>query len=187
MRWKAARRSSRGARPVLAGGKLHCRPGQASVASADPGPICGRPPWHKRLGGLDRIACIHMSGLLMRSIWTAGQDGFRDASSNQPRDLGSADGSHGMSRTLDRSILPSTPLAAPVSAGRTSPIGRSVRRQPRMQPASARRRNSLSSSSASRRYGHSCWRAPRRQVWVACASAAPPARATDDRGRTWPA
>src|SRR5260370_38518656 len=44
---------------------------------------------------------------------TAGQDGFRDASSNQPHDLASANGSHGLSRTLDRSILPSTPLAAP--------------------------------------------------------------------------
>src|SRR5882757_11393968 len=61
----------------------------------------------------DRIACIHMSGLLMRSVWTAGQDGFRDASSQQPHDLGSANGSHGLSRTPDRSILPSTPLAAP--------------------------------------------------------------------------
>jgi hypothetical protein len=34
----------------------------------------------------DRIACIHMSGLLIRSV-TAGQDGFRDASSKQPSDL----------------------------------------------------------------------------------------------------
>jgi hypothetical protein len=35
----------------------------------------------------DWIACIHMSGLLMRSVLTAGQDGFRDASSKQPHDL----------------------------------------------------------------------------------------------------
>jgi len=54
-----------------------------------------------------------MSGLLVRSVWTAGQDGFRDASSKQPHDLSSANGSHGLSRTSDRSILPSTPLAAP--------------------------------------------------------------------------
>src|SRR5260370_14275547 len=60
--------------------------------------------------GSDRIACIHMSGLLMRSLWTAGQDGFRDASSKQPHDLSSANGSHGLSRTLDRSILPSALL-----------------------------------------------------------------------------
>src|SRR5229473_2098003 len=56
-----------------------------------------------------------MSGLLMRSVWTAGQDGFRDASSKQPHDLSWANGSHGLSRTLDRSILPSAPLAAPLS------------------------------------------------------------------------
>jgi hypothetical protein len=35
----------------------------------------------------DRIACIHMSGLLMRSVWTTGQDGFRDASSKHASDL----------------------------------------------------------------------------------------------------
>src|SRR6267378_7805313 len=58
----------------------------------------------------DRIACIHMSGLLMRSLWTAGQDGFRDASSKQPHDLSSANGFHGLSRTSDRSILPSALL-----------------------------------------------------------------------------
>src|ERR1700736_3894759 len=58
----------------------------------------------------DRIACIHMSGLLMRQLWTAGQDGFRDASSKQPHDLSSANGSHGLSRTSDRSILPSVLL-----------------------------------------------------------------------------
>src|SRR6266852_5011618 len=62
------------------------------------------------LSGSDRIACIHMSGLLMRSLWTAGQDGFRDASSKQPHDLSSANGFHGLSRTLDRSILPSALL-----------------------------------------------------------------------------
>jgi hypothetical protein len=43
-------------------------------------------------------------------LWTAGQDGFRDASSKQPRDLASANGSHGLSRTSDRSILPSVLL-----------------------------------------------------------------------------
>jgi len=31
----------------------------------------------------DRIACDHMSGLCVRSHMTAGQDGFRDASSKQ--------------------------------------------------------------------------------------------------------
>ena len=35
----------------------------------------------------DQIACVHMSGLLVRSHMNAGQDGFRDASSKQPSDL----------------------------------------------------------------------------------------------------
>ncbi len=36
---------------------------------------------------------------------TAGQDGFRDASSNQPHDLCQANGSHGLARIPDRLIL----------------------------------------------------------------------------------
>jgi hypothetical protein len=44
--------------------------------------------------------------------WIAGQDGLRDASSKQPRDLLTADGSHGLSRIVARSIAPSA-LAAP--------------------------------------------------------------------------
>jgi hypothetical protein len=51
-----------------------------------------------------------MSGLLMRSRWTAGQDGFRDASSKQSHDLFPANGFHGLSRISDRSILPSALL-----------------------------------------------------------------------------
>ena len=35
----------------------------------------------------DQIACVHMSGLLVRSHMNAGQDGFRDKSSKQNRDL----------------------------------------------------------------------------------------------------
>ena len=31
----------------------------------------------------DPIACVHMSGLLLRSPMSAGQDGFRDESSKQ--------------------------------------------------------------------------------------------------------
>ena len=56
------------------------------LRECEPGPICGRPPYRKSFLRSDRIACIHMSGLLMRLV-TAGQDGFRDASSNQPHDL----------------------------------------------------------------------------------------------------
>jgi hypothetical protein len=35
----------------------------------------------------DQIACVHMSGLLVRSHMNAGQDGFRDESSEQVYDL----------------------------------------------------------------------------------------------------
>jgi hypothetical protein len=35
----------------------------------------------------DQIACIHMSGLSMRSHMNAGQDGFRDTGSKQQGDL----------------------------------------------------------------------------------------------------
>ena len=35
----------------------------------------------------DQIACVHMSGLSLRSHMNAGQDGFRDARSKQPIDL----------------------------------------------------------------------------------------------------
>ncbi len=34
-------------------------------------------------GDVYRIACVHMSGLLVRSHMNAGQDGFREASSKQ--------------------------------------------------------------------------------------------------------
>lgn len=36
---------------------------------------------------IDRIACVHMSGLWVRSHMNAGQDGFRDTSSKQGCDL----------------------------------------------------------------------------------------------------
>ena len=46
--------------------------------------ICGRPPPCKVfLQCFDQIACVHMSGLFVRSRLNAGQDGFRDESSKQ--------------------------------------------------------------------------------------------------------
>ena len=56
---------------------------------------------------LDLIACVHMSGLSMRSHMNAGQDGFRDPGSYHRRDLVSAIGTFGVSRVPDRSITPS--------------------------------------------------------------------------------
>ena len=50
--------------------------------------ICGRPSPRKTfLRCFDQIACVHMSGLLLRSHMNAGQDGFRDAGSKQKGDL----------------------------------------------------------------------------------------------------
>src|SRR5260221_7903408 len=46
--------------------------------------ICGRPPPCKEIRQcFDQIACVHMSGLFLRSHLNAGQDGFRDPSSKQ--------------------------------------------------------------------------------------------------------
>ncbi|WP_229172574.1 hypothetical protein, partial [Bradyrhizobium altum] len=67
----------------------------------------------------DRIAVIHMSGLFDAIMLIAGQDGFRDASAKQPGDLVEANGSRGLSRVLDRSIIPSA-LAAPVRLARAA-------------------------------------------------------------------
>ena len=88
------------------------RPGLVRNCARAPGPICGRPPCRKSFSRSDRIACIHMSGLLVRLV-TAGQDGFpRREFQTRQRPL-RANGSHGVSRTSDRLILPSAPLAAP--------------------------------------------------------------------------
>src|SRR5271169_513075 len=89
--------------------------------------ICGRPLFARKLNPADRIACFHMSGLLMLSYMTAGQDGFRGASSNQSERSRYAAGLPGMSRVLDRSIAPSSPYLASCEpkVGRPSP-GRSL-------------------------------------------------------------
>jgi hypothetical protein len=50
--------------------------------------ICGRPPPRKVFRRhFDQIACVHMSGLLVRSHMNAGQDGFRDPGPKQQCDL----------------------------------------------------------------------------------------------------
>src|SRR5258707_15841369 len=78
----------------------------------------------------DRIACIHMSGLLMRSQRIAGQDGFRDASSKQPRDLLRPMGpTDCLAPRIDRSYH----LLLSCSSGSTDaaklPTGRSLKRR----------------------------------------------------------
>src|SRR5260370_42616700 len=55
----------------------------------------------------DQIACVHMSGLFVRSHTNAGQDGFRDERSKQNGDLKRATGKCGMSLVGDRLITPS--------------------------------------------------------------------------------
>ena len=66
----------------------------------------------------DQIACVHMSGLSMRSHMNAGQDGFRDKGSKQHCDLRKkAIGSIGVSRVVDRSITPSAHYLASSGIG----------------------------------------------------------------------
>jgi hypothetical protein len=65
----------------------------------------------------NQIACVHMSGLLMRSHMNAGQDGFRDKGSKQSGDLKPATGFIGVSRVVDRSITPSAHYLASSGIG----------------------------------------------------------------------
>ena len=65
----------------------------------------------------DQIACVHMSGLLVRSHMNAGQDGFRDKSSKQSSDLMEAIGFLGVSRVVDRLITPSAHYLASSGIG----------------------------------------------------------------------
>jgi hypothetical protein len=55
----------------------------------------------------DQIACVHMSGLFVRSHMNAGQDGFRDKSSKQNRDLIEGHWKMRNSLVVDRLITPS--------------------------------------------------------------------------------
>jgi hypothetical protein len=59
------------------------------------------------LQSFDQIACVHMSGLWVRSHMNAGQDGFRDKGSKQSSDLETATGFIGVSHVVDRLITPS--------------------------------------------------------------------------------
>ena len=131
--------------------------------------------------GSDRIACIHMSGLLMRLVDRWPRWFPRREFQTRQRPL-QANGSHGVSRTSDRSILPSDLLLQlRLSRSTTSPTGRSLKRR-RMHQTSAYHRNSRPSSTASRRCGQSCWRARSLQAWATCAPATPPARVPDGHG-----
>src|SRR5712691_10936307 len=65
--------------------------------------ICGRPPACKSFAAADRIACDHMSGLLMRSHMTAAKMGFATRGPNIIAMSGTADGFLGVFRVL-RSI-----------------------------------------------------------------------------------
>lgn len=76
--------------------------------------------------GGDRIACDHMSGLLLRSGMTAGQDGVRDASSKQLCDVGHHWVPRSVSRLgIDRSrhLLWSRASVPAFAAGRWRPAG----------------------------------------------------------------
>jgi len=146
--------------------------------SANPGPICGRPPWHKSFVRFDRIACIHMSGLLMRLVRPLAKMVF---ATRVPITHATLFGqwvpriySH-----LERSIAPS-PLLLQLRFGRWGyPAGRpnlSITRQrpfgPRFAPQAACSRIALPSSSASRRCAPFCWPTPLPPASVFCASKA---------------
>src|SRR6266436_3633043 len=80
--------------------------------------------------GSDRIACIHMSGLLMRSQWIAGQDGFRDASSKQPRDLLRPMGpTDCLAPRIDRSYHLLLSCSSGSTGAANPPTGRSLKRR----------------------------------------------------------
>src|SRR5215471_7029127 len=46
-------------------GRLACHTHSSPSSLRTQGPICGRPPWRKSFVRFDRIACAHMSGLLV--------------------------------------------------------------------------------------------------------------------------
>ena len=65
-------------------------------------------PWlQEHFAGFDRIACVHMSGLLLRSHMNAGQDGFRDVGSKQLIDHSGPHDFTECPASSDRSITPS--------------------------------------------------------------------------------
>src|SRR5215475_3803249 len=57
--------------------------------------ICGRPPWHKSFVRFDRIACVHMSGLLVRLVGRSPRWFPRREFQSTTRPC-LADGSHGL-------------------------------------------------------------------------------------------
>src|SRR6267378_6891745 len=110
--------------------RLSVVPDQTLVVPANAGTHMWTAPVPQEFFGSDRIACIHMSGLLMRSQWIAGQDGFRDASSKQPRDLLRPMGpTDCLAPRIDRSYH----LLLSCSSGSTDaaklPTGRSLKRR----------------------------------------------------------
>ena len=147
--------------------------------------ICGRPPprkWFEAV--IDRIACVHMSGLLLRSPMNAGQDGFRNASSQHDCDLEGQCVIRSVSRrgSIDHTICSSSCKfwhRPGTWSSRCAPHVRLISRSDRpRQWVPAFRHRLRRWPSASRRSAPACWRAPRRPVWAACAAEVARARAT---------
>jgi len=124
----------------------------------------------------DQIACVHMSGLSVRSHMSAGQDGFRDKGSKQHCDLDRRplgqpecpaswiDRSHHLLIILQ--VLASAQHGCSSGAPRVWPISRPRRPQRRAQVL----RYSLPPlASASTRCALSCWPAPPRPASATCA------------------
>ena len=66
---------------------LKTETGQQRVVRHGHLPYVDDPLLARCLQCFDQIACVHMSGLFVRSHMNAGQDGFRDKSSKQNGDL----------------------------------------------------------------------------------------------------
>src|SRR5450432_3648322 len=124
--------------------RMEISPSFRGALLREPESICGRSPCRKMLFGV-RSDRLHPYVRPVGAGVTAGQDGFRDASSKQPSDLSSANGFHGVSRTLDRSIPTISSLAAPASIGSASREGTTPTR-----PISVTRRSPMPSACAPR-------------------------------------
>jgi hypothetical protein len=104
---------------------------------------------------------------------TAGRDGFRDLKVQTPQRPLQADGSHGGSRTSERSILPSDLLLQlRLSRLTTSPTGRSLKRRWRMHQTSAQRRTLPRHQQLPGDASGLVGKARPQQAWAACAPAA---------------
>lgn len=134
------------------------------------------PPCKNSFDDFDRIACVHMSGLLVRSHMNAGQDGFRDVGSKQCIDhVGPLDPTECPASRIDRShhLLVSckfTHQFSTVASVSCSPLPTDFVMPRRPEPVAQHCPYRLRRSpSFSRRSWRSCWPVRQPRVLAACA------------------